>query len=79
MSQADSGLPRDNAPDDVLLGERQGIAATSPIVALPSPDEGLFVDWESKIDSPPRRLERLTVRFVEGGKRPIRISEQPQD
>ena len=39
-----------------------------------------WLDWDVKIEIPPPRPTRpVVVCFVEAGRRPIRISEDPQD
>jgi len=40
----------------------------------------LVIDWDVKIEVPPPRPSRtVTARFVKGGRRPIRVNNDPQD
>jgi hypothetical protein len=42
--------------------------------------EQALIDWDVKIDvPPPRPTEIVALHFVNGGKRPIRIMDDPQD
>ncbi len=43
-------------------------------------DEVGLIDWDTLIiEPPPRSSQTILVRFVEGGRRPIRIEEDPRD
>jgi hypothetical protein len=80
MVQSNPGSPSENVPDDVSSGDvRNGTANSVPVVSRAvHADEEMF-DWDCKIDAPARPLERWSMRFVEGGRRPIKIPDDPQD
>lgn len=46
----------------------------------PSPTDADFLDWDTKIEvSPPRPVQSLLVRFVEGARRPLPVSDDPEE
>ena len=50
-----------------------------PQPTLPDAEEGL-IDWEVQIEvPPPRPTQTVTIRFIDGGRRPIPISDDSQD
>ena len=83
-----------NSPDTLLehLGQHDVAPVHSPSRGAEPPgpdahnqsevtqtDEDL-IEWGVLIDAPPPRPERtIKVHFVEGGKRPIPINQDPRD
>jgi hypothetical protein len=40
----------------------------------------MLVEWDVKIPNPPQRSrESVTLRFTQGGRRPVRINDEPRD
>jgi hypothetical protein len=74
-SRLESGNPSaPTRPDAIAPSRPNGQSATSV------PDDEIVIDWDVKIEvPPPRPSQTVTARFIQGGRRPLRVSNDPQD